>query len=306
MSGGVQTELVGVTRRFGRTTALDDVSFTARPGEVLGLLGPNGAGKTTAIRVLVGYLRPHSGSVRVGGLDACADPVGVRSQIGYMPEQARGYPEMKVSSFLDYCARLHRLPRGARGPAVGRAMQTAGLAGTGQQLVGTLSRGYRQRVGLAQALIHDPAVLVLDEPTAGLDPRQRVEVRDLVSRLGRTRTVILSSHLLSEVSDLCRRVVVLDAGRVVAVEELANLTSTPGIRLELRVTADAEGAALVVAKVPGVLRAQVRGLLVVVTGAADLSIEAVSAAVVSAGIGLLELRNTGASLEAAYLRLVQH
>jgi len=306
VDGGAEVELVGVTRRFGARTAVDEVSLSAYPGEVLGLLGPNGAGKTTTMRMLVGNLRPHSGLIRVGGVDAAVDPVGVRRQIGYLPETSSAYPEMTVRSFLEYCARLRRLPRTTRGAAVSRAMRDAGLQGHGPMRIGALSRGYRQRVGLAQALVHDPAVLVLDEPTAGLDPRQRVEVRDLVARIGRTRTVLLSSHLLSEVTDLCRRVAVLDNGRLVALEEVAVLTARVGSRLELRVSGSAQRAAEVVAGVAGVDAVEVRGQVVVVTGTARLTTAAVAAAVVSAGIGLEEMRTTGGSLEAAYLRLVKH
>ena len=307
-SAGVDVELTGVTRRFGPRTVVDDVTFAVRPGEVLGLLGPNGAGKTTTIRMLVGSLRPDAGSVRVGGHDALRHPIEARRSIGYMPETGALYPDMSVQSYLTHCARLRGIPRRRRGPAVSRAMRAAGLGGTAGQTIGTLSRGYRQRVGLAQALVHDPPVLVLDEPTAGLDPRQRVEVRDLVARLGRSRTILLSSHLLSEVTELCRRVVVLNGGRVVAVDEVAALTALASghqVRLELRVSGDVGRAEEVVRQVPGVTRVEGRGDRIVVTGEASLRAQAVSAAVVAAGLGLEEMRSTGASLESAYLDLVE-
>jgi ABC-2 type transport system ATP-binding protein len=175
----------------------------------------------------------------------------------------------------------------------------------GAHRIGALSRGYRQRVGLAQALVHDPPVLVLDEPTTGLDPRQRVEVRELLRRLGRSRTVLLSSHLLAEVADLCRRVVVLDRGRVVAVERVAALAAASGIRLELRVDGNGAVAARAARSVPGVESAEVRGGLVVVYGSGDRLAQAVAAAVVEAGLGLEELHQVATSLEAAYLRLVK-
>ena len=306
MAPGVEVELDGVSRRFGAVTAVDGVSFRAVPGEVLGLLGPNGAGKTTTMRLLVGYLRPHGGAIRVGGVDATADPVGVRRQVGYMPEVGALYQDMPVRSFLAYCARLHGLSRDQRSGAVTRVLRAAGLQGVGRQLIGTLSHGYRQRVALAQALVPDPPVLVLDEPTSGLDPRQRVEVRDLVAGLARTRTVLMSSHLLSEVTDLCRRVVVLDRGRVVAEEQVATLAARAGTGLEVRVTGDPDRAAAVVRAVAGVEAVEVRGRLLVVTGTAELAREAVAAAVVGAGVGLEEMRSTAGSLEAAYLRLVEH
>ena len=308
MTEGVEVELRGVTRRFGPRAAVSDVTFTVRPGEVLGLLGPNGAGKTTTIRMLVGSLRPDSGSVHVGGTDALRHPLEARRRIGYMPETAALYSDMSVNSFLTHCARLREVPRGRRGPAVGRAMRDAGLGGTGRQPIGTLSRGFRQRVALAQALVHDPPVLVLDEPTAGLDPRQRVEVRDLVGRLGRSRTILLSSHLLSEVSDLCRRVVVLDEGRVVAADEVAVLTAVAAgrsTRLELRVGGDQALALAVVSAVAGVERVDQRGDRLVVSGTPALQSKDVAAAVVEAGLGLEEMRATGASLESAYLGLVE-
>jgi ABC-2 type transport system ATP-binding protein len=230
MTGGVAVELAGVTRRFGRTTAIEDVSFDIRPGEVLGLLGPNGAGKTTTMRVLTGFLRPDAGTVRVvtrdgdgGGADPATEP-DVRRLVGYVPEAGALYADMAVGAYLLHCARLRRVPRRHRWQAIRRAAHQAGVDGVLGQRVGTLSRGFRQRVALAQALVHDPRVLVLDEPTTGLDPRQVVEARQLIARLGRKRTVLLSSHLLSEVTQLCKRVVVLDRGRVVKVGDVAALT----------------------------------------------------------------------------------
>src|SRR5438105_11961485 len=222
---GVAVELAGVTRRFGRTTAIEDVSFDVRPGEVLGLLGPNGAGKTTTIRVLTGFLRPDAGAVRLvqGQTATEAGEAGARRLVGYVPEASALYSDMSVSAFLVHCARLRRVPRRHRRQAVRRAAHQAGVDEVLAQCIGTLSRGFRQRVALAQALVHDPPVLVLDEPTSGLDPRQVVETRELVAKLGRSRTVLLSSHLLSEVSQLCRRVVVLDHGKVLTVGEVASL-----------------------------------------------------------------------------------
>jgi ABC-2 type transport system ATP-binding protein len=236
-----RVELVGVSRRFGSALALDGVSFELRPGEVLGLLGPNGAGKTTTMRIVTGFLRPSEGVVLVDGEDLWSDPVEHRARLGYMPEASALYPEMTVESYLHFWGRLRRLPRDRRRAAVAQTMRRTGLREVAGQRIGTLSRGFRQRVGLAQAVLHDPPVLVLDEPTAGLDPRQVAEARDLIARLGRTRAVLLSSHLLSEVAQLCRRVVVLDRGRVVAVDEVAALTAQGRTSLEdayLRLVSD--------------------------------------------------------------------
>ena len=258
------------------------------------------------MRVITGYLRPSAGRVLVDGVDVVADPVGARLRVGYVPESSAVPGELTVVAFLRYCARLRRVPRPQRKAAVGRALGQAGLARVANARIGTLSRGFRQRVALAQALVHDPPVLVLDEPTSGLDPRQVTESRDLIARLGRRRAVLLSSHLLSEVSQLCRRVVVLDRGRVLAVSDVATLTAATGIlRLELRLTGDLEQAAGLLAHVEGVAETAVRGGLVVVRGEGDELGPRVSAAVVAAGIGLLELRATSDTLEEAYLRLVR-
>jgi len=304
VTAGVQ--VVDVSRRFGRKQAIADVTFDVQAGEVLGLLGPNGAGKTTTMRVMTGYLRPTSGKVLVDGVDTADDPVAARQQIGYMPESSAVPPEMTVLGFLRYCARLRRVPRAQRQKAVASALRQAGLGGVGAERIGTLSKGYRQRVALAQALVHDPPVLVLDEPTAGLDPRQVAETRELIAKLGRTRSVLLSSHLLSEVANLCRRVVVLDKGRVLAVSDVATLTASAGVRLELRVSGDASRAVRVVTGIAGVDDASVRGDVVVVKGTGDDLGQRVAAAVIEAGIGLLEQRVTSSgTLEEAYLNLVR-
>jgi ABC-2 type transport system ATP-binding protein len=304
ITAGVQ--VIGVGRRFGRTEAITDVSFDVRAGEVLGLLGPNGAGKTTTMRVMTGYLRPTTGRVLVDGVDMADDPVRARQHIGYMPESSAVPGEMTVVAFLRYCARLRRVSRGDRQKAVANALRQAGLGGMADARIGTLSKGYRQRVALAQALVHEPDVLVLDEPTTGLDPRQVAETRELIAKLGRTRSVLLSSHLLSEVANLCRRVVVLDKGRVLAVSDVATLTAATGTRLELRVTGDPARAVRVVVGIPGVDDASVRGDVVVVKGTGDDLGQRVAAAVIEAGIGLLEQRViSSGTLEEAYLNLVR-
>jgi ABC-2 type transport system ATP-binding protein len=178
------------------------------------------------MRVMTGYLRPTAGRVVVAGVDMEADPVAARRRIGYMPESAAVPAEMSVAAFLSYCARLRRVPRGERKAAVAKAVRQAGLGTVASERIGTLSKGFRQRVALAQALVHEPDVLILDEPTAGLDPRQVAETRDLIAKLGRKRSVLLSSHLLPEVANLCRRVVVLDRGRVLTISDVGALTET--------------------------------------------------------------------------------
>jgi len=304
VAAGVQ--VVGVSRRFGSTQAIADVTFDVEQGEVLGLLGPNGAGKTTTMRVMTGYLRPSTGRVVVDGVDMADDPVAARQHIGYMPESSAVPAEMAVIAFLRYCTRLRRVPRAQRQKAVANALRQAGLGGMADARIGTLSKGYRQRVALAQALVHEPDVLVLDEPTAGLDPRQVAETRELIAKLGRTRSVLLSSHLLSEVANLCRRVVVLDKGRLLAVSDVASLTAAAGTRLELRVSGDPARVVQIVSPITGVEEASVRGDVVVVKGTGGDLGQRVAAAVVDAGIGLLEQRvASSGTLEEAYLNLVR-
>ena len=304
---GVPLEVRGVTRRFGATVAVRGVTFDVRPGEVLGLLGPNGAGKTTTMRLLTGYLRPDEGEVVIDGVDLAADELGRKQLLGYVPEAGALYGEMTVTSYLRFWARLRKVPRAGRSRAVERSIDEVNLGSVATSRVGTLSHGFRQRVAIAQALVHDPKVLVLDEPTTGLDPRQVTDVRKLIGRLGAERTVLLSSHLLSEVQQLCKRVVVLDNGRVVAVDDVAVLTASKGrARLEVKVAGDAKVAAKAVRAVAGVRRVEVVGAMLVIEGDdADLG-PRVSQAIVGAGIGLVELRDVEAStLEDAYLRLVR-
>ncbi|MGI8662347.1 MAG: ABC transporter ATP-binding protein [Acidimicrobiales bacterium] len=304
---GVPVEVRAVTRRFGATLAVESVSFDVRPGEVLGLLGPNGAGKTTTMRIMTGYLSPDDGDVTIGGVELAADALGRKRLLGYVPESSALYGEMSVESYLRFWARLRKVPRAQRARAVERSIDQVNLASVAPSRIRTLSHGFRQRVAIAQALVHDPRVLVLDEPTTGLDPRQVSEVRKLIARLGSERTVVLSSHLLSEVQQLCKRVVVLDEGRVVAVDEVAALTAPKGRpRLEVKVLGDVEAAAKVVRAVKGVTRVEVAGPVLVVEGAITGLGPRVSQAVVGAGIGLVELRDLEAStLEDAYLRLVR-
>jgi ABC-2 type transport system ATP-binding protein len=208
-------EVRDVTKRFGPVAALDRISFAVREGEIVGFLGPNGAGKTTTMRILAGIFPPTSGEVRVAGRDPQRESLACRRAVGYFPEQAPHYPELSVRGYLGFVARVKRLPRAARAEAVARVLAACGLEAVAHRRVGTLSKGYRQRVGLAQALCGDPPILILDEPTIGLDPAQVVEIRDLARGLRGSRTVLFSSHILSEVETLCERVVVIARGRIV-------------------------------------------------------------------------------------------
>lgn len=210
-----------LTKIYGAQRAVDRITFSARPGEVLGFLGPNGAGKTTTMKMITGYLPPDEGKVEVCGLDVENDPLGVQRQIGYLPEHNPLYHDMYVREFLTFVARLHKVSR----PAV-RIAELIELTGLGREQhkpIGALSKGYRQRVGLAQALLHDPAVLILDEPTSGLDPNQLAEIRALIQTLGEEKTVILSTHIMQEVRALCGRVVIINRGRLVANDPIDQL-----------------------------------------------------------------------------------
>lgn len=227
-------EVRGVHRQFGVVHALHDVSFTIRQKEVVGLLGPNGAGKTTLLRILSGTLAPTGGHARVGGFDVLADALSAQRELGWLPEGAPAYGEMTVEGYLGFVGRARELAASERVVALDRVCATCDLDEVWHRPVEELSRGFRQRVGLAAALVHEPSVLLLDEPTTGLDPNQRAELRDLVKRIGQTRTVLLSSHVLDEVRAVCDRVVILHQGKVVADD-----------RTE-RITAAAHGAACVI------------------------------------------------------------
>lgn len=207
-----QITAVSLSKKYAQTPVLHDVSFACGAGEIVGLLGPNGAGKTTTMRILTGYLPPTSGRAAIAGHDTLRDSLQARAKLGYLPENVPLYPEMSVTSYLHFIGRLRRVPH--LGERVRTVLQSVDLTTRAESLIGSLSKGLRQRVGLAQALLHDPPVLILDEPTIGLDPRQITEVRGLIKRLGEERTVLLSTHILSEVEQICDRAIILIHGRV--------------------------------------------------------------------------------------------
>jgi ABC-2 type transport system ATP-binding protein len=218
-------EVENLTKRYGDLVAVQDISFSAQKGQILGFLGPNGAGKTTTMRIITGFLAATSGTVRVAGFDIFEQAHEVRRRIGYLPENPPLYNDMSVRAFLAFVGRIKGLSRASIPEATDRAIERCGLNDVSNRLLGHLSKGFRQRVGLAQALIHDPSVLVLDEPTIGLDPRQIIEIRSLIRHLSGERTVILSTHILPEVAQLCDKVVIINCGRIVADDAIENLTS---------------------------------------------------------------------------------
>lgn len=217
-------EVQHLTKRYGDLTAISNVSFQVASGQILGFLGPNGSGKTTTMRIITGFMPATSGTVKVAGFDIFEDSFEVRKRIGYLPEIPPLYNDMTVASYLRFVARIKGVPRAQIGEALDRALTRCGLTEVANRVNGHLSKGYRQRVGLAQAIIHNPDVLVLDEPTVGLDPQQIIEIRTLIKELAGSHTVILSTHILPEVTQVCEKVVIINAGRVVVEDLLTNLT----------------------------------------------------------------------------------
>jgi ABC-2 type transport system ATP-binding protein len=242
-------EVQGLIKRFGDKTAVAGVSFSARRGEVLGVLGPNGAGKTTTLRMLCGYLPPTAGVARIDGIDVWRDSLAARRRLGYLPESVPLYPEMRVREYLEFRSAIKGVPRRQRSSAIERAVALCSLADRVDQTVGTLSKGYRQRVGLADALLGAPPLLVLDEPTVGLDPNQVIQTRSLIQQLRGEHTILLSSHILSEVEQVCDRVVIFRQGLVIAEDTPAGLQSraqlSPTVTIELPVAASARIATLI-------------------------------------------------------------
>ena len=296
----------------GRPPALDGVSFEVGPGEIVGLLGPNGAGKSTMMRILTCFLAPTRGAATLAGASIADDPRGVRRAVGYLPEAVPLPPEMRVVEYLDFRAALKGLARRARPTAVARAIDEVGLGERRAQIVGTLSRGYRQRVGLADALLGRPPILILDEPTVGLDPNQIRETRALIRELGRERTILLSTHVLPEVEAVATRVIILNGGRVVAAQtqdELrARLAGARRVIVELA-TADVPRATELFRTLPGVgavaALGETRLALSPASGAPDDDgplREAVFRAAVAGGLVLRELRLEAASLEELFAR----
>ena len=304
-------EVQHLSKRYGRVTAVDDISFTVGRGEILGFLGPNGAGKTTTMRMLTGYMPATEGRAIVAGFDVFDQPIEAKRRTGYLPETPPLYPEMTVREYLDFVARIKGVPSRDRKARVDEVMKRTWVSDMAGRHCAKLSKGYKQRVGLAQALIHNPEVLILDEPTAGLDPKQIIETRDLIRSLAGDHTIILSTHILPEVSQTCQRVVIINRGRVVAVDTPANLTAQLRGSSGLYVQVDVGGgdAAAALARVPGVTKVTpverhetTVGYEIDVTGDRDVRRD-VAREIVGSGWGLLELRPMRISLEDIFLQL---
>jgi len=305
-------EVENLTKQYGRTTAVDDISFRVNKGEILGFLGPNGAGKTTTMRILTCYLPPTEGTARVAGFDVFEDPMEVKRRVGYIPESPPLYIDMNVETFLHFVAKIKGVAPASRKARVDEAMEKCRVSDVRDTLIGKLSKGYRQRVGLAQAILHNPEVLILDEPTAGLDPKQIIETRELIRALGGDHTIILSTHILPEVSMTCGRVVIINKGKVVAEDTPDNLTHRlkGAAMLRLEVRGEPGTVSDTLRAVPGVL--SLREVREGNRGSVTLEVEAeagkdlraeLARAVLGAGFDLLGLAQAGMSLEDIFLHL---
>lgn len=297
-----------ITKRFGERAAVDDVSFTVHKGEMLGLLGPNGAGKTTTMRMITGFIPPTDGTVTVDGLDIFEYPNEVKKKIGYMPEQPPLYYDMTARECITFVAEVHGLKGKALSGSLDRVSELCGIEQMLSRLTGNLSKGYRQRVGLAQALVHDPDVLVLDEPTAGLDPKQIIDIRHLIKRLGEEKTVLLSSHILSEVTNVCGRVAIINNGRIAAEDSIATLSSRLSGGRRIAVTAlrpeRVDPRALSMLRgVKGAVKTSENSYLIHVEGDGT-ALDALSSYIVGTGAGLVEMRETAMTLEDIFLKVI--
>ena len=305
-------EVENLTKAYGPVTAVDHVSFSVHKGEILGFLGPNGAGKTTTMRILTGYMPATSGTARVAGFDVFTDSMEVRRHIGYLPEAPPVYPDMSVAAYLDFVLRIKNIPADKRRARVDDALEKTSLGDKRNQLIKRLSRGYKQRVGLAQALVHDPDVIILDEPTVGLDPKQIIEVRHLIKNLAGNHTIILSTHILPEVSMTCDRVVIINKGKIAAVDTPLNLTTQLKSVQRIQIEAKAPEKALqeLLAQIPGAGKVQLDtpradghiALTVEAAPGQDLR-SVVAAKIIEKGWQLYELRGVSMSLEDIFLEL---
>lgn len=307
-------EVEHLSKVYGSTRALKDVTFKVEPGEILGLLGPNGAGKTTTMRILSGYLPASSGTATIAGYEVHNQPMQVRQRIGYLPENPPLYPEMTVESYLFFVARLKGVSPGDRAYRVTAALASCNLQDKRRVLIRKLSKGYKQRVGIAQAIVHDPPAIILDEPTVGLDPRQIIDVRNLIKNLAGQKTVILSTHILPEVSMTCNRVAIIHQGQVVATGALEDLMLqlTGGSSYDLEVGGDTGAIAETLRNVTGVQSLQWLAEEAVAAGRCKVRViaesgkelgSAIAAGLVEAGLELFEMRRSGASLEDVFLKL---
>lgn len=307
-------EVEHLSKIYGSTPAIQDVTFNVEPGEILGFLGPNGAGKTTTMRILAGYLPATSGTARIANYDVHENSMEVRSHIGYLPETPPLYPEMTVEGFLHFVARIKGIPAGERTTKVRTAIERCNLTEKRKVLIRKLSKGFRQRVGIAQAIVHEPPAIILDEPTVGLDPRQIIDVRNLIKSLAGDHTIILSTHILPEVSMTCSRVAIINQGRVVTTNSPEELMaqSVGGSGYELEIEGNPRELQKLLQVLPGVCLVEIvpvddlppsRSLIRIVASPGAEPGRDISAVTIGAGVGLHEMRRTRATMEDVFLEL---
>ena len=304
-------QVENVTKRYGTHDAVKDLSFSVERGEIVGFLGPNGAGKTTTMRILTGFLPPTEGRASVAGFDVLDQPLEVKRRIGYLPENPPVYMEMQVDDYLDFVARIKGIPSAEVASRVDTVLDRVSIGHVRTKIIGKLSKGYRQRVGLAQALIHSPDVLILDEPTVGLDPKQIIEIRELVQSLAGEHTIMLSTHILSEVASTCGRIIIINEGRIEASDSPANLIARlqGGASTELEIEGPPDQIEAELSQLPGVRRviagrtAGARTFWTIEAEDAPKIQAELAKAVVGAGWGLYGMRSAGMSLEDVFLKL---
>ncbi len=304
-------EVMHLGKRYGETAAIDDVSFTVAKGEILAFLGPNGAGKTTTMRILTCFMPATSGTAKVSGFDIFESPMEVKRRIGYLPENPPVYPEMTVSEYLQFVAKIKGVPHKKVGAALASALEKCNLGDVARRLIGNLSRGFRQRVGLAQAMIHNPDVLILDEPTVGLDPKQIIEIRELIKGLGGEHTIVLSTHILPEATAVCQKVVIINRGRVVAVDSQERLSAQlrRSEKLSVRVRRGEAVDPQKILSIDGVQQilpqpaVDGEGVFIIESELGRDVREELAKRVVESGWGLLEMKPLAISLEEVFLQL---
>jgi ABC-2 type transport system ATP-binding protein len=300
-------EVRNLSKNYGDRPAIVQLNFTVRKGEVVGFLGPNGAGKSTTMKILTGYMAPSSGEVKIAGFDVFEDPIEVKRRIGYLPETPPVYFDMYVQDYLRFAAKLKGVAPERITPLVDSALQKTSLGDVRKRLIGNLSKGFRQRVGLAQALVSDPEILIMDEPTVGLDPKQVAEMRQLIRELRGHHTIVLSTHILPEVQASCEKVIIINRGRIVAedsLEALSKRMSGGGASVTVRVRRNQEAVAKGLQSVEGVRAVtNTANIIEVETDGGDAAVEGIAGYVVGQGAGLLELRVQALALEDIFIKL---
>jgi ABC-2 type transport system ATP-binding protein len=300
-------EVSHLTKMYGPRTAIDDLNFSVQKGEIVGFLGPNGAGKSTTMKILTCFMPATGGKASVAGFDVFDNPLEVKRNIGYLPETPPVYLEMKVQDYVDFAAQLHQVPREKRASAVDSVIGRTGLGDVRKRVIGNLSKGYRQRVGLAQALVHNPQVLILDEPTVGLDPKQIIEIRELIKSLAGDHTVILSSHILPEVTATCQRIIVINKGRIVAQDTIDQLTARmkKGLIYSMVVRKPSSDGVDAIKRLPGVSGVTAAGpkLVIDIKPGTNEVRDAIVETAVTQGMGVLEFSAERLSLEDIFLQL---